>query len=141
VGGGGMGGMPNRVVAEDGSFSSIIIDAQNSNDFFTELELNVAKVMGAPNSMITLTVIDQFGNSFVSDFGDSILEPGPNFFSIVGTGGSLIDRAILSASATNIRDVRQMRVAFASIPEPAGAVILLMLFGVSSVHRRRHLER
>ena len=83
-----MMGMPPRVVAQDGSFSSIVVEPQDSSVFFSELEFNVARVMGAPNPTFSVTVIDQFGNSFVSDFDDDVLNPGPNFFGISGSGGS-----------------------------------------------------
>ena len=138
--GGGMGG--NRVVPVDGSLSSLIFNAQEVQDFggtdevyFSELEFNVAKVMGAPDSIFSLVIIDQFGNAFQGKFDDSIIAPGPNVFSVQATGGSLIDSAILTSSLTNIRDVRQLRVTVA--PEPSTCALISLLTLASFSRRRR----
>ena len=130
-----------RVEAVDNEYRSIFIEAQDSNIYFSDLEFNV-NILNQTSGTFELTVIDQYGNVFLDDFSTDTLGSGQNFFSVEGTNGMLMQRAILTASSDIIQDVRQIRISVpTAIPEPAAMVWFGVATLLGAALRRRPVAR
>lgn len=116
------------ISAVDGGFTSLSWQLVTPNTGYTDLKFNILADL---NSTVTLTFLDQFGNSYSDDF--SISKNGQNFFQAHVNGGSLITLAQLSTTA-DVTHVEQVRLGgfttISPIPEPASWVTMIAGFGL-----------
>lgn len=124
-----------RVTSQDGAFASIILLPRTLNTFFDKLEFNV-NVKNRMSGLFTLSVVDQFNNTFIDNFIPNALGQGQNFFSVESTSGTLLKKATLTANGQIIEDIRQIRLG-GIVPEPSSYNLAWLLLPLALLPMRQ----
>ena len=131
-----------RVEDEGGTgFASLLVDALDSDVFYTEFEANLnAEADGVANIRVT----DDSGTVF--DFSFNVNGGGQNFFGLQAIDGQLINTVLITTVGIELQDVRQIRVGGITdgdnppdnTPEPTTMALLgLGLIGAGYARRRQ----
>ena len=133
---------PARVEDEEGTgFVSLLVDALDSDVFYTEFEANLN---AEANGVANITVTDDSGTVF--NFSFNVNGGGQNFFGLQAIDGQLIDTVLISTVGVELQDVRQIRLGGVTdgdnppdnAPEPTTLALLgFGLIGAGYVRRRR----
>ena len=131
-----------RVEDEGGTgFVSLLVDALDSDVFYTEFEANLN---AEANGVANITVTDDSGTVF--NFSFNVNGGGQNFFGLQAIDGQLIDTVLISTAGVELQDVRQIRLGGMTdgddppdhAPEPTTLALLgFGLIGAGYVRRRR----
>jgi hypothetical protein len=117
-----------RITAVDPTgYNSLLIDAVNPLNFFSEFEANVRIFAQSPNGTAVITACNQFA---VCEVFNLALASGENFFVLSVVSPQLINTVQITTDVA-ILDVRQVRVSIqgddTTVPEPT----LLTLMGAA----------
>ena len=131
--------------------TSIDISLTTPNTTFDYAEFNMTNA-GSPGDAIQVTVtgIDQFGNTFSQNYGiapgDPTLGNGQNFVSFLASDGEHITHIQFNNTGNSgFTDLRQLRIngitGITPVPEPATWAMMLVGFGAAGVAMRRTRRR
>jgi hypothetical protein len=136
-----------RVQSADGAFTSLLIEPEANDTWFTKFEANVSVLKparGNATGTLTVTAYDKFGVPTVDSF--AISSNGNNFFNVFASASDVIS-AILIQSSVSLTEARQIRVGGVAtdpggneqVPEPAELLLLgAGLLAVGRHMRKRH---
>ena len=137
--GGGSGGQAKVTGDDDGSFSNILLSAQDPTIGFTEFEANLLVVEGS--GTVTVTITNQFGATEVGTY--EVDEAGQNFFNLLAYNDQLIKSIEIEAEdGLLLSFIEQIRLGGVSeITENGAEPAALLLFGTALVAGGRRLRR
>jgi hypothetical protein len=123
---------------------------------FSGIVFNINSVNGLPSNVsFTVNAVDQFGNAEAAQLFAGTLGNGENFFNLTSADGEVATSVTALSSLLNIEDIRQIRIAAATVPGcnpttgtcggggpgiPEPATLFLFgsaLLGYGAVRRRR----
>jgi hypothetical protein len=129
-----------RVEAQVGTFNTITIGLANPTTGFDEILFNVN---AASAGSVTITGVDQFGQTFAQTATLNVGAGGQNFFRVTAIDGQVASSITVFAAGglTGIDDFRQVRIGttgLTPVPEPMSLALFgAGLLGLSMVRRKQ----